>query len=624
MQKEGSPTNAETRSVFHLNRSGLDSPKFSSVPRALRLVEDDTAALRSKCFERLPIRVEFPYAPRMTFLPIVDRELRVAARRGGTYWMRMGAALVGIVVGTWIWLMMLRENQRQMGFAIFVGLSIFSCVYCLLAGLRTTADCLSEEKREGTLGLLFLTDLKGYDVVFGKLAATSLSSFYGLLAIFPVMGIPLLLGGVAPGEFWRIMLVCVNTLFFSLAIGMFCSSICRDAVKGTALAFAIILMLTMGLPGIGGLLVEKYHLPLPPKICFITSPGYDCFMAFDEPRKHFANFEFFYESVLVVHLISWAALLAACVIVPRSWQDKAADASGARWSELRRRWGQGTTEVRASFRLRLLEINPFYWLAARDSRKNFFVWLFLLAVAGVWGWGLIVYPDDWPNPGSYVVTALLLHSVLKNWLASMACRRFAADRHSGALELLLATPISVREILRGQRLALWRQFAGPALVVAVVDFGFLFAGLYLSRHRIQDPEWPLVWLAGVIIFVWDLFALGWVGMWLGLCSRNGSRAAGATLVRICVLPWLAFALLVMCIALLEEFFKVPYPRWFNNGVVPVILWFVLSAANNLLFAGWAKRKLLAEFRTVATSRFESKTSAAWGRWLRELFTFRRS
>lgn len=146
---------------------------------------------------------------------------------------------------------------------------------------------LSERgKREGTLGLLFLTDLKGYDVVFGKLVATSLNSFYGLLAIFPVMGIPLLLGGVTVGEFWRVMLVCVNTLFFSLSIGMFCSAICRDAHKGAALAFAIILLLAGGLPVLGAILMERYDLPLPPISCMITSPGYDCFMAFDKTQKH--------------------------------------------------------------------------------------------------------------------------------------------------------------------------------------------------------------------------------------------------------------------------------------------------------------------------------------------------
>ena len=48
------------------------------------------------------------------------------------------------------------------------------------AGLLGTADCVSSEKRDGTLGLLFLTDLKGYDVICGKLAANSVSVLYGL------------------------------------------------------------------------------------------------------------------------------------------------------------------------------------------------------------------------------------------------------------------------------------------------------------------------------------------------------------------------------------------------------------------------------------------------------------
>src|SRR5262245_47263996 len=133
----------------------------------------------------------------MTFLPIVERELRVACRRRGSYWMRVGAALVALLLGAWMLLWTHFGSQRRLGLGMFVALSVVAFLYALLAGLRTTADCLSEEKREGTLGLLFLTDLKGYDIVLGKLAATSLNVFYGLLAILPIMAVPLLLGGVA-------------------------------------------------------------------------------------------------------------------------------------------------------------------------------------------------------------------------------------------------------------------------------------------------------------------------------------------------------------------------------------------------------------------------------------------
>jgi len=73
----------------------------------------------------------------------------------------------------------------------------------IVSGLFLTADCLSEEKREGTLGFLFLTDLRGYDVVFGKLVATSLRGFYAMLAALPVMGVTLVLGGITGEQFWK-------------------------------------------------------------------------------------------------------------------------------------------------------------------------------------------------------------------------------------------------------------------------------------------------------------------------------------------------------------------------------------------------------------------------------------
>ena len=44
----------------------------------------------------------------MTFLPIVERELRVAARRPGTYWTRWFAAMGMISV----WLVLFAVNRR--------------------------------------------------------------------------------------------------------------------------------------------------------------------------------------------------------------------------------------------------------------------------------------------------------------------------------------------------------------------------------------------------------------------------------------------------------------------------------------------------------------------------------
>src|SRR5213083_2901332 len=133
----------------------------------------------------------------MTFLPIVGRELRVAARRHNTFSIRVIVAVAAILIGFFLFFVSLAASAQVVAERIFQGLSGLALLYCLVAGRRWTADCLSGEKREGTLGLLFLTDLKGHDIVFGKLAATSLNAFYGILALFPVMAIPLLVGGVA-------------------------------------------------------------------------------------------------------------------------------------------------------------------------------------------------------------------------------------------------------------------------------------------------------------------------------------------------------------------------------------------------------------------------------------------
>src|SRR6266567_279573 len=109
----------------------------------------------------------------MIFLPIVGRELRVAARRRATHWVRAGFALGTIFIGVLAYLSNLNATARQFANNLFSSLAILSLFYCLVSGVRLTADCLSGGKRAGTLGLLFLTDLKGYDVIFGKLAATS-------------------------------------------------------------------------------------------------------------------------------------------------------------------------------------------------------------------------------------------------------------------------------------------------------------------------------------------------------------------------------------------------------------------------------------------------------------------
>src|SRR6266516_3254696 len=189
----------------------------------------------------------------MTFLPIVDRELRVAARKRNTFWLRVVAALVALIIGG----VSPFGGRGQMGGPMFAVLTWLSLGTALSAGLFFTSDCLSEEKREGTLGFLFLTDLRGYDIVLGKLLATSLRGFYALLAFLPILAVTQMMGGVTGAQYWKSTLALVNALFCSLAAGMFISAISRDSQKALTGTLLVMLLLALGGPLADGFIAVK-------------------------------------------------------------------------------------------------------------------------------------------------------------------------------------------------------------------------------------------------------------------------------------------------------------------------------------------------------------------------------
>lgn len=519
--------------------------------------------------------------------------------------MRIGGAIGALVIGAWIMLMMHKMPSQYLGKTLFTTLSAVTFIYAVITGIRVTSDCLSEEKRDGTLGLLFLTDLKGYDVVLGKLAANSIGSFYGMLATFPVLAISLMLGGVAYSEFWRVALVAVNILFLALGAGMFASSVSRDERKGISLAFVILLVLVAGAPITGWIIYyenwSKFNFAY-----LYPSPVCSAFLAF-EPI-HQAKSDGFWISTLITHVYGWVFLVLACWVVPRSWQDKAATPGQLKLQKAVAEVTQGKSEIRKRFRTALLETNAFLWLAARDRMKVRLLWIFLVVVAGFWFWGLYAAEDDWLNPGTYICTAVILHTSFKFWLAGEASRRFVDDRRSGALELMLSTPISVSEILRGQTMALSRQFMGPVICILVLDI-FLCLGGVSYRSIGWDGEWLFVWFTGMAVFVFDLCALSWLGMWLGMTNQKVNRAASGSIARIMFLPWLAFGLTfaiggVLALSpVIRKIFNINLPDYFFT-----LYWLVLAVVNNVVWIVFARKKLRARFREIATQRFDAPRS----------------
>ena len=532
----------------------------------------------------------------MSFLPIVERELRVAARRHSTFWVRLVLALTAIVIGLFLYIANARLPKALLAQEIFGGLGVLALLYCLASGRRSTADCLSEEKREGTLGLLFLTDLKGYDVVLGKLAATSVNAFYGLLAIVPVLAIPLLLGGVTHGEFWRTVLVLVNTFLLSLAIGVLASVLSRDARQAMGINLLLLLLLTTIPPAIAAAIayLAPAHRMLQP--LFFSCPAYSLYLCFDVNYQ--AAREYFWLSAGVTHALTWLLAAFSSWLVPHSWQDRQSGQGETYWADRWRIWVYGKPDERKALRTRLLGVNPFCWLASRARFKPAGVWVFLGFVACWWLYLRAVMHLHWFEESFSLLTALMLNSVLKLWIGIEAGQRLAEEQKMGSLELLLSTPMSEHEILRGQFLALKRQFLKPLMVVIGLEIVFMLAVSKYSVLPSADVARQVAFgLAGIVLLILDISALIWVALLTALTARNPTRASASAILRVLVLPWVIFAMVAAIAGLWSA--GGPDPGW----KFYLSLWFWLGILADLGFGLPAWRQLRMRFRELAMQRF---------------------
>ena len=126
----------------------------------------------------------------------MQRELREGARRPFNYWLRVGAASAGLLAVVYITAENRDETEKVMGQDLFGGLHVLLIgLICLVVPLMT-ADCIAREKREGTLGLLFLTPLTAGGIVMGKGLAQALRALTLWVSVAPVLAIPFVMGGI--------------------------------------------------------------------------------------------------------------------------------------------------------------------------------------------------------------------------------------------------------------------------------------------------------------------------------------------------------------------------------------------------------------------------------------------
>ncbi|HEX3800991.1 MAG TPA: ABC transporter permease [Verrucomicrobiae bacterium] len=521
----------------------------------------------------------------MTFLPIVERELRIAARRQMSYWLRViAAAFMLLMFVMTLVLFTMSSPFGSPGQAQFSTLRWIAFIFVCSTGVFFTSDSLSEEKREGTLGLLFLTDLHGYDVVLGKLMSHSLQAFYSLLAALPILALPLLVGGVTGTEFARSLLVICNTLFLSLAVGIFASSISREVMKTMNATLFINLALLVGLPWLDLGLTHWDDTKFKP-ITSVLSPGFLFEHAGDLKGS-------FWSYLGLQNLLAWIFLAAAAICIPRAWQEKTASAKGPRRSMIQW-WRYGGRKARLAFRRKTLSRDSILWLALRDLWMARLIWLAVL-IAALW-MGMDLYIWDSQKAYNALSSAhALLVVVIMLWVASQACRFFVESSRNGALELILVTPVKPRQIVFAQWKAICRNFWLPVLVILAMQVVSLVHEISNARHLLTPPSTPLdtYWIisgiCGLVTLAGDFLAMAWFGMWMGVTSRKASMAILKTVCFVVVLPYL-IQMFIMVFGMMSAG-RARLPFW-----IGVVFAGIFELVKNIFLIWWARNQLLTRF-----------------------------
>jgi hypothetical protein len=444
---------------------------------------------------------------------ILHREMRIASRRRWTFWSRVVTSALAFISG--LFLILISSMQATVsGTYLFKSLVFSSFWFCLIQGVRRASASISDERREGTLGLLFLTDLRPIDVIAGKLFAVAIPLIQPLLAFLPVLAISVLLGGITGGEIFRAGLTLASILLYSISAGLFVSCVSRKAEE-TGQGTIFLLLAMVALPPIFGRGPLHWLRYFSPWSAYTTIP---------DPGYRVSGEDFWY-SLLVTNLFAAALLLAAGYFLRRRDDEPLVVNVKSMRAFIPK------PRVNRAAHAAILDRNPGEWLAVRHSMGPAGKWIFngITFAFAVFA-AVLANAFNFPE-GRYAALAVLLVTALLILLrlASQASYPLAEARRSGAIEMMISTPLNPKCLITGQLISLRNQFL-PALGMLLIASVFII-GLQRGEHGILEIAESMIAIGlfwGALALVTSTVAA--FGMWMGLREPSPNAAFFKTLV----------------------------------------------------------------------------------------------
>lgn len=562
----------------------------------------------------------------MTFPPLVERELRGAARRPGFYWLRGVLALVAVAKG---YELLNRFTLSQVTIATapnvvarpampppaaLTGADLLHelawLMFCaaLLMGLLA-ADSISRERREGTLGLLLLTDLTPRQIVLGKMLSCGLTGFAALLGFMPVLTSTVLAGGVSVTTTLVTGLGLVADLFVALAAGLWMSAVFRQRHYAILCMLGLVGALTYGAVVLGGAWLGAQALPV---LSLLSLAGWAT-AAWGPPLP----LPVFAVWFILTSALGWFFVRQAERTLAENWRDEPHEQVRKPeppddWTAISSKAVEADASTSEPARVSRLtdprpwDADPVRWRVERLGSPGGMVW-FAVLVAVVAQFSLLESVFDAGGMHAGTSGGLVFGAVIgilgsSGLLAWAGARFFHSTRRQQDLELLLTTPVGGRDIVASQWRVLRRTLVPPLALVMVPSVAASVALAWSWLNDEYDQPWfllPVIMVAVNLIV--ETVALCWVGMHFGLRARNAITAVCATIGLVQMIPVPLAVIMVWSSSWLAD--GTFLGAWFQGvpAEIPVLL-FLLG--KNVALIVWARLRLRRDLRPGRRARMD--------------------
>jgi ABC-type transport system involved in multi-copper enzyme maturation permease subunit len=495
-------------------------------------------------------------------LPLLGKDLTELAERRRTYYLRVVFAIGLILLAVALFVRLYRWTVFWgLGYGSILLDNVYEIEWfglCLFVP-STVCGALAEEKERKTLELLYLTRLGPWTILFEKLLSRFLPAATFLLISLPVLAVAYALGGVKQSDVEFAAAGLFVSAFQVACITLFCSAFCTTTSAALLSAYVVILSVFFFPPAIyfACEFVTGSYPTLTPDWEFwlnstqgITLWIYHPLAALHAYHRSWAPLAVIATSGLVFLLLARLVMARLVAATPKhrlrrffQWLDrgfKRVNDRLARGVE----FGHSLDDLPAD--------KPIAWRESRRGnlgRVNYLLRALLLLELPIMAPTVVYVLTTHDHTFSQLgIPPLFLWTIAILIVLVRSSGLFAGEKSQQTLDLLLASPLSLKALVGQKMRCLWRVTALVSVPILLHAFlrGYLLAsygsGLhwsYFGRQgfNVSQSAWLYV-IMTVVNLVVVLGLVAQLGFFIGLWAKTQGRAVIWSLGVFCAWCWI--------------------------------------------------------------------------------------